>query len=349
MMRQAPVARRVAVPLHVAQRTARPLLGGAIRSLAGRTMGTRWGVKLVAGPDTFPDDVSRRIEGVLDGIIAQMSPWEAESDISRFNRAEAGSWHTLRPAFFAVLSYALAVARDTDGAYDPTIGRLVDLWGFGPARGPRAVPQAGDIEALRLAGDWRSVELDSVRQAARQPGGIHLDLSSVAKGYAVDAVAEVVRNAGFASFLVEIGGELRGEGVKPDGMPWWVALAKPPSPTPPAATADKALLADLVIALNGLAVATSGSAEHAFEADGRTYSHTIDPRTGAPLTHNLVSVSVLHAKCMHADALATALSVLGPQEGMAHALRLGLAARFVVAGPRGCEESLTPRLAAMLA
>jgi thiamine biosynthesis lipoprotein len=307
-------------------------------------MGTRWSLKLVA-PATAPlDDLSRSIDSALDRIIAQMSTWEADSDISRFNRATAGTWHPLPHEFFTVLAYALHVARDSEGAYDPTIGRLVDLWGFGPARAPRAIPHAAEIKALRDGGDWRSVELDLDRHAVRQPGGIHLDLSSVAKGYAVDALAEIVRDAGFANFLVEIGGELRGEGMKPDGMPWWVALTKPPP-----ATANAPPLADLVIALNGLAVATSGSAEHAFEDGGRIYSHTIDPRTGAPVAHGLVSVSVLHAKCMHADALATALSVLGPQQGLAHAQRLGLAARFVVADQHGFQEVLTPRLAAMLA
>ncbi len=342
-MRAEPSGRRVAVPLHVAARAAMPRADGSVHQLAGGTMGTRWSVKLVA-PALQPLDAAHAaIVAALARVIDEMSNWEANSAIGRFNRAEAGTWHRLPGDFFRVLSYALDVARDTDGAYDPTIGRLVALWGFGPDAGRQRVASAAEIAAALSTCGWERIEVDKARMAALQPGGLQLDLSAVAKGFAVDRLCDMLRDAGFSDFLIEIGGELRGEGVKPDGTPWWVALERPPT------LGAAAPLPDIVIALNGLAVATSGSAEHAFDADGRRYSHSIDPRSGAPIKHDLVSVSVLHAKCMHADALATALSVLGPEQGMAHALRIGLAARFVSAGPGGLRERLTPRLAAMLA
>ncbi len=306
-------------------------------------MGTRWSVKLAAPAAARLDALRAGIERTLGRIVAEMSTWETGSDISAFNRAPAGSWHGLPRNFFHVLQYALAVARDTDGAYDPTVSPLVALWGFGAGASAPAVPTDDAIAAARASVGWNRVVLDPSTKAAKQPGGVRLDLSSVAKGFAVDQLAEVLHGAGYCNYLVEIGGELRGEGVKPDGMPWWVALERPP-----ATGAQDTPLADVVVALNGLSVATSGSAEHFFDARGRRFSHTIDPRTGAPVAHGLVSVTVLHRECMHADALSTALTVLGPDEGMAHALRIGLAARFVGAGPAGVHERLTPRFAAML-
>ena len=337
-------ARRVAVPLHLSQQITRAPAGDVVHALHGMTMGTRWSVKLAAPAAARFDPLRAGIERTLDRIVAEMSTWETASDISAFNRAPAGSWHGLPRNFFRVLEYALGVARDTDGAYDPTVSPLVALWGFGAHASAPAVPMDDEVAAARACVGWNSVVLDPSTKAAKQPGGVRLDLSSVAKGFAVDQLAEGLRAAGYGNFLVEIGGELRGEGVKPDGMPWWVALERPP-----AAGTHDAPLADVVVALNGLSVATSGSAEHYFDANGRRYSHSIDPRTGAPVAHGLVSVTVLHRECMHADALSTALTVLGPDDGMAHALRIGLAARFVSAGPDGLRERLTPRFAAMLA
>ena len=343
-MRGETLPRRVAVPLQVSQRSATPRAGASLHLMNGQTMGTRWSVKLAAAPGTPLDELRSTIEQSLDGIVGEMSTFEPGSDICRFNRALAGTWHRLPEDFFFVLDYALKVARDSDGAYDPTVGHLVGLWGFGALGEQHRVPRDDEIADACTRCGWSSIALDGAQRSARQPGGLHLDLSSVAKGFAVDRLADTLASAGFSDFLIEIGGELRGHGVKPDGLPWWVALEPAPAPADGAAA-----VSDIVVALNGLAVATSGSAEHFFEAGSRMYAHTIDPRSGKPVAHDLVSVSVLHAKCMHADALATALMVLGPGDGMAHALRLGLAARFVSAGPDGVRERLTPRFAAMLA
>lgn len=337
-------ARRVAVPLRISQRAATARAGASVKMLCGETMGTRWSVRLVVAESQDLASLDAEIASALDGVIAEMSTWESGSAISRFNDAPGGTWHVLPANFYRVLEYALAVARDTEGAFDPTVGRLVALWGFGVGARGQGVPTPDDLAAARADCGWSRIELDKGRRAALQPGGARLDLSSVAKGFAVDRVAAVVRESAVESFLVEIGGELRGEGVKPDGMPWWVALERPRG-----SVSGPAPIADIVVVLNGLSVATSGSAEHFYTIDGRTFSHTIDPRTGMPVAHDLVSVSVLHRECMHADALATALSVLGPDEGMAHALRLGLAARFVSAASGGYRERLTPQLAAMLA
>lgn len=312
--------------------------GAAVRTFGGRTMGTTWSVKAVLAPERAAAPLVRGIEACLGAVIRQMSPWEPDSDISRFNRAPAGTWQALPAAFFAVLDYALALARDTAGAYDPTIGALVGLWGFGPEGPVAAPPPPAAVAAARARCGHARVAVDRAQGRALQPGGVALDLSSAAKGYAVDLVAEYLAAAGVGSFLVEIGGELRGQGRKPDGAPWLVALEEPP-PAPPAT----------LVALHGLAVATSGDYRRRFEHGGRCYAHTIDPRTGLPAVNGLASVAVLHPRCLCADALATALMVLGPEAGPDYARRRGLAARFVLDGTAGPRERVTPEFAAMVA
>lgn len=313
--------------------------------LHGTAMGTRWSTKLVAPPSIQLDKLQRVIEKTLDRLISEMSNWIPSSNITAFNMAEAGSWHVLPDDFFHVLQYALAVARETNGAYDPTVAPLVALWGFGPDALRRRLPSDPEIAAARSSCGWSRITLDPQRKSARQPGGVHLDLSSVAKGFAVDQLADVLRLAGFDSFLVEIGGELRGRGVKPDGLPWWVEVEQPLTDEPNRAGSGPGI----VVALTGLSIATSGSAVHTYDIDGRRISHTVDPRTGRPIEQGIVSVTVLHSECMRADALSTAITVLGPDEGMKLAVRLGLAARLVTFGPRGLSEAITPKLAAMLA
>ena len=317
--------------------------GGAVAVLAGATMGTTWSVTLVSPRGSGLAEIRRGIEARLDRVVAQMSTWEPDSDLSRFNRAPAGSWHALPEECFRVLAHALAIAGDTGGAYDPTVGALVDLWGFGPAPAPRARPPAEAIAATRAHTGWARLTLDARGRRAHQPGGVSVDLSSIAKGFAVDEVATQLRRLGATSFLVEVGGELRGHGIKPDGTPWWVALETPAGPGP------SPHVGDTIVAVHGLSVATSGDYRRSFEDGGRRYSHTIDPRTGCPVDHELASVTVLHPECMAADALATALTVLGPEPGLAYARRRGLVARFVVrARAGGLEEHMTPGFAAML-
>jgi len=303
-------------------------------------MGTSWSVSLVDGGG-LPADLGGRVQAELDRVIEEMSTWRDDSDLSRFNAAPAGSWHALPDALFMVLEQALSVARESEGAYDPTVGPLVDLWGFGP-QGPRARPSAADVAAARGRVGWHRVELDTARRRARQPGGAYVDLSGIAKGYAVDAVARCLRRAGVAGYLVEIGGELVGHGVKPDGTPWWVELDRAWD-----GRGESRVPATLV-ALDGLAVATSGDYRR-YVSDGQgLYSHTIDPRTGVPIANGVVSVTVLHPECMAADALATALTVMGPDEGLRWAGRRGLAAQFVCRAAGGYQETMTPNFAAMM-
>ena len=313
-----PSTRRVLVPASLDR--APPPLGGRVHEFSGRTMGTSWSVRLVAGAQLPRERVLRAIQGALDEVVDQMSTWEAQSDLCRFNRAAPATWQVLPESFFSVLACARDVAERSGSAFDPTAGALVDAWGFGPVA-PHGVPD--DASLLRTLGQagWRRLELDATRSAARQPGGLALDLSAIAKGFGVDLVAQRLLALGLESHLVEVGGELRGSGVKPDGQPWWVQLEHPDARSGGQPT---------LLALHGLSVATSGDYRRWFEHAGARYSHTIDPRDGRPIRHGLACVTVIHAQCMLADAWSTALGVLGPVDGPALADRLGIAARFIV-------------------
>lgn len=334
------MSHRVLIPVDLA---APPTLSAEAvgHRLAGDTMGTTWSVQVLAPPALATAAIADAIQAQLQRVIDEMSTWAPHSFISRFNRAEAGSWHALPPAFFTVLDAALTMAADSDGAFDPTVGPLVDLWGFGAGSvaADRLHPPAPErLAAVRQRCGWRRIVLDREQRRLQQAGGVHLDFSGIAKGYAVDLVAQALLELGCASWLVEIGGELTAQGVKADGQPWWVALERPPQDTAPG----------MVVALHGLSVATSGDYRRYVDHQGQRYAHTIDPRSGAPVRQALASVTVLHRQCMVADALATVLIVLGEEAGMAFSRRRGIAALFISAQSQGYRETMTPALAAML-
>lgn len=313
-----------------------------IEALGGLTMGTSWSVRLVPPDDVVPGAIADAVQQSLDQVISEMSHWEATSQLSRFNNAVADEWRDLPTAFFKVLDCALSVAAMTGGAYDPTVGPLVDLWGFGPAPTRTAPPAPAEITAAQARVGWRRITLDREDRRARQPGGCRLDFSALAKGFAVDHAAAALRRLGARHFLVEVGGELRGEGVKPDGTPWWVALERPPS-----LAANDGV--ETLVALHGLSVATSGDYQRCFESGGQSYSHSIDPRSGYPVANGVMSVSVIHPSCMLADVHATALTVMGADAGMAFAEAHDLAALMILRDGDNVTERLSPALSAMLA
>lgn len=281
-------------------------------------MGTSWTVQW-SQPEGGDADVLRPLlVQALARLVLQMSHWAPDSDLCHYGRAAAGTWWPLAPEFATVMRTALEIATASDGAFDPSAGPLVDAWGFGPP-GPRATaPSVEELAAARARIGWQRLCMDGERLL--QPGGIALDLSAIAKGYAVDHLAALLEARGIAHYLIEIGGELRGQGCKPDGGPWWVALESPPG---------AAALPETVLALDGLAVASSGDyRRHADYGAGRV-AHSLDPRSGTPLAHGIAMLSVVHASAMQADAWSTALGVLGVERGMYLATQRGLAARFV--------------------
>lgn len=302
--------------------------GGRVERFAGKTMGTSWSLAAVSPPQ----GVATEVRAALDRVVAQMSQWEPGSDLSRFNRGAPGTWQMLPPEFARVLRAALDVAEASGGAFDPAVGALSDTWGFGAAPVPHGAPSGAEIDDI-LAGAGR-VALDSPGLRARRTGSERLDFSGIAKGFAVDLAAERLLATGVRHFLLEVGGELRGHGLRPDGQPWWVDVEAPPSsPVSP-----------LRAALHEIAIATSGNYRRWLDTDGRRYSHTLDPCTGRPVENGVASVTVLHPSCMLADAWATALTVLGPVQGMATAEAQGLAARMIADG----QEHVSPALLAML-
>jgi thiamine biosynthesis lipoprotein len=305
--------------------------------LAGDTMGTTWSVKFSGAPRESLPELRNAIQAALDQINDEMSTYRPDSALSRFNQAPAGSTMVLPTDFALVLKEALNISRETDGAYDVTVGPLVNLWGFGPAPERAEPPSQAQIDAARQRVGWEKLKLDGRRLT--QPGNVYVDLSSIAKGFAVDKVAHLLEIQGLNNYLVEIGGELRASGEKPYGQPWRVAVERP---VPGVREVEK------VIALNNLAIATSGDYRNFFEDHGTFYSHTIDPRTGYPVDHRLGSVTVLHSECMTADGLATALTVLGPERGLAFAEQHELAVLFVVRTPEGAREVMSTTFKALL-
>ena len=311
---------------------------GPVHSFAGQTMGTTWSAKFAA-PAVLPlAAVEEDLQLILDRIVAQMSQWRDDTELSRFNRAAANSWHELPEEFFRVPECALELARSTDGAYDPAMGALTRLWGFGSDGRRSSPPTAPQIARARETCGWQGFSLDPEKKRARQDG-VELDLCGIAKGFAVDQLADYLSGLGIDNYLVEVGGELRGRGCKPDGNPWWVAIERPGIPTGAGQT---------IVALHELAVATSGDCYRYFDHAGRRYSHTLDPRSGYPVDNDITSVTVFHPLCMKADALATALTVLGLEKGLEYAGRHGIAALFTVRTPRGTTERLAPALSAYL-
>ena len=293
-------------------------------TLCGETMGTTWSVDCFA-PFGRESALRTLIEAELARLVAQMSHWREDSVLSQFNRAAAGEWVPLPDEFRRVLTTALEIARRSGGAFDPTLGRQANRWGFGPS-GARTAPPPPDLPLCPPALNWRHITMNE--NAARQPGGAWLDLSAIAKGYAVDHVCQLLNGEGLVSYLVEIGGELRARGVKPGGQPWWVSVEPPPG-----------LSVEIKAALSGWAIATSGDYRRYFDCEGRRYAHTLEPRTGQPLAAPPASVSVMHAECMAADAWSTALTVLGEANGLALCEREGLAAVFVHRDPFHVVES----------
>ncbi|QWT20499.1 FAD:protein FMN transferase [Bacillus sp. NP157] len=317
-----------------------------VRRFEGETMGTTWSVNAVLPPKVEDAAVERGIQAEVDRVVAQMSTYEADSDLSRFNRAPAGTWQVLPPEFYTVLRYALSLARDSGGAYDPTVGPLVNLWGFGPDKRPHDAPDANAIAAAKARVGWARVTLDDAGHRAFQPGGVYVDLSSVAKGFGVDQVARFLDRAGVHDYLVEIGGELRAHGRKPDGTPWHVGIETPGAASGAVDNVDEI---GRIVSLRDQAIATSGDYRHFFETGGKFYSHHIDPRTGYPVTHTVASVSIIADDCMHADSLGTTMTVLGPDEGMAYAKRHGVAVLFVLyAGDGRFEQRMSPAFAAAM-
>lgn len=305
----------------------------AITRLSGPTMGTAYRVSLPQRLSTNETNTVRAgVESALGRVDALMSTYRSESELSRFNAAGAGEWVEIAPDTAAVMAEALRAGSVSGGAFDVTVGPLVDLWGFGPGAGNGVPGDEAIADASALTG-LEALQFVSTGVIAKSEAGLRVDLSGVAKGRAVDLVAAYLEGEGFNSYLIDVGGELKARGRKADGTLWRIGIERP---VPGRRQVQR------VVAVEGGAVATSGDYRNFFERDGRRYSHTIDPRTGRPVEHTLSSVSVIADSAMTADAHSTALMVMGPEEGLALAERLDLPALFLLRSDGAIVERATP-------
>ncbi len=301
--------------------------------LAGPTMGTQYHITLSHPPAALdPEAIRAGIDALLARVNRIMSTYDPESELSRFNANQSTDWVAASAELIDVVTEALRISRLSDGAFDITVGPLVNLWGFGPDMTVDGLPTAAAIAQAREQVGYQKLQVTGSALRKDRPD-LYVDLSAIAKGYGVDQVAAYLEAQGIEDYLVEIGGELRAKGRNPRGESWTIAVEKP---------SPRRRAVEQVIQINGGGVATSGDYRNFFEKDGRRYSHAIDPHSGLPIRHRLASVTVVRPDCMEADALATALLVLGPEAGYALAERRHYAALFMVIDGDGFVTQTTP-------
>lgn len=291
--------------------------------LTGKTMGTSYSVKITGVQDSIgKDELHAQLDAMLELVNNQMSTWRADSELSRFNAYEGTDWFTVSEATAFVVSEAQRLNQLSSGALDVTVGPLVNLWGFGPEAEPVDIPSAEELATIKAKTGAQFLESRVSPPALRKKfPELRIDLSAIAKGYGVDVLADYLETLGVANYLVEIGGELRVKGLNQKGVPWRLAVE---APTPGKRSVQK------VVSPGASGFATSGDYRNYYERDGKRYSHTIDPVSGEPISHTLVSVSVAHQSCMTADGLATAIMVMGPDRGFEFAKANNLAVLMMV-------------------
>lgn len=307
-----------------------------VYELAGTAMGTSFSVKVAAPPDDLDRDALKtRISALLGEIEKSMSTYDADSELSRFNAHPGTGWYDVSKELCDVVAAAQEISAISYGAFDVTVGPLVDLWGFGPGYSADDVPSAERIaEIVRQTGNGH-LQTDCSQPALRKSrAGLSVDLSGYAKGYGVDRVARLVSDAGVRNYLVEIGGEIRAAGTNSKQRPWSIAIESPDRTSRSVAR---------VIGLSDAAMASSGDYRNFFERDGRYYSHLIDPRSGYPVSHNAAAVTVIADSAAFADGMATALLVLGPTEGLELAESRQLAALFQLRVNGGVQQRMSTR------
>lgn len=301
--------------------------------LQGKTMGTTYSVKLYVAPDSLRGlDLYRDVDAVLESVNQAMSTYREDSELSQLNRAPANVPFTLSSDTYKVLAESIRIGEQSGGVLDITVGPLVNLWGFGP---DKRVTHTPSEEALTNARNH--VGLDKLQlgqqQVTKLAEGMYIDLSTTAKGYGVDKVADYLEAHGIRDYMVEVGGEMRISGSKLAGQPWRIAVEKP-------VVEERAV--QIILNPGTNAVATSGDYRNYFEENGQRYSHLIDPTTGKPIQHRLVSATVIHPACVTADGLATTLNVMGPEKAKAFAEQHKLAVYLIEKTDAGFEAWASP-------
>ncbi len=288
-------------------------------------MGTRYTVQ-VAERDNLAE-MQIAVEKRLSEINRLMSTYDEKSELSQFNQYEKSDWFAVSSETALVVQFALQVAADSEGAFDPTVGPAVNLWGFGPEGRRRKPPSDEDIEKARQRIGYQKLEARTEPPALRkQMADMYVDLSAVAKGYAVDEISDLLAKQGCTASLVVIGGEIRARGKKPDGTSWRIGIEEPKGLGRPF---------ERVVKVENLALATSGDWRNAFDHQGVRYAHVIDPSTARPVEHNVAGVTVLADRSIESDAWATALLVMGDERGIPWCEQRKVAAIFFVRRENG--------------
>lgn len=310
-------------------------------TLTGRAMGTAWTVKIVStDSDCDLDAIRRQVVEKLEQLEQQFSTYRPNSELSRFNAATGTDWIAVAPEIARVAAESRRISEFTDGAFDVTVESLVRLWGFGANSRGNEIPSKNEIAAARENVGWRLLDVRLSPPALRkQRSRLTADFSSMAKGFAADAVSALLTASGTPNHLVQIGGDVRSGGTVSEGSGWSIAIEQPLADAPGVAA---------VVVLAGRAVSTSGDSRNFFQVGRQRYGHIIDPHTGRPPTGNLASVSVVHDSCATSSALATALFALGTEDAIRLATNEGLACLFLLREGTGLVRHATPEFERLL-
>ncbi len=296
---------------------------GEVKYFAGSTMGTTYSIKYVQEKSLKSiGNIKKAVDTELEKINSMMSTWDSKSDLSRINQSPAGQWLDIQPDLSELIGFAFDLSQKTSGKYDVSCGPLINLWGFGP-KGEKKIPTDLQIaKTMRISG-YDKIDLNIKKNKLKKRfKDSYIDLSSIAKGYGVDKIADILESFGIKNYMVEIGGEIKTSGKKQDA-PWRIAIESPRK--------EDNKIFNRVLKLTDCAMATSGDYRNFFKEGKRRYSHTIDPATGQPVQNNLASVSVVipNGKCFKADAWATALMASGRDKGVELAVKFKIPAHFI--------------------
>ncbi len=290
-----------------------------VEEFSGPTMGSTYTVKYVRSEGLpSPERLQFEVAAILDEVDVQMSTYRDDSIIEQFNRAPAGTCQVMPAGLLELVDAGFVLHEQSAGALDLTLEPLLNLWGFGPKSRAEKVPTAEELAQVMVHVGMQHLRRQN-DQLCKQ-ADVQVDFNSIAAGYAVDKIVQRFTALGVLSYMVEVTGELKAAGKKPDGQPWRIGLEAPQ---------DGQRVAQRVLAVDGYGISTSGDYRNYFEEQGKRYSHTLDPRTGAPITHTLAAVTVVDKSTLRADGMSTVLMVMGTERGLAFAQRMGIAAFFV--------------------
>ncbi|HBR1292210.1 TPA: FAD:protein FMN transferase ApbE [Klebsiella quasipneumoniae subsp. similipneumoniae] len=310
--------------------------------LDGKTMGTFWRVSVIGVDEAKAQALRAKVQAQLDADDHLLSTWKNDSALMRFNHATDTRPWPVSEAMADIVTLSLRIGAKTHGAMDITVGPLVNLWGFGPDKQPVATPDAQAIAAAKARTGLQHLQV--INQSGRQflqkdIPDLFVDLSTVGEGYAADHLARLMEQEGISRYLVSVGGALVSRGMNGEGKPWRVAIQKP---------TDQENAVQAIVDINGHGISTSGSYRNYYELDGKRISHVIDPQTGQPITHKLVSVTVIAPTALEADGWDTGLMVLGPEKAQQVVREQGLAVYMIVKEGEGFKTWMSPQFRTFL-